>query len=157
MRPVRWRLRGDRHDAVADAADQEAREREVPEVVRAELQLEPVGGLRARDGHHARVVDQHVDVAFELGGERAHRRQVGEVEPAHGEVPVEFTDRVLALGGVAAGDDDTGAGCGQGARGLQPDAAVGAGDDERRARPGAGMSAVVHFMAPIIPAADMAR
>ncbi len=36
--------RGDRHDAVADLRQQQVREREVAEVVRADLQLEPVAG-----------------------------------------------------------------------------------------------------------------
>ena len=40
--------RGDGDDAVADLRQQEVREREVAEVVRADLQLEPVGGARAR-------------------------------------------------------------------------------------------------------------
>ncbi len=41
---------------------QQARgEGEVPEMIGADLQLEPVGGLPVRRCHHARVVDQQVE------------------------------------------------------------------------------------------------
>jgi hypothetical protein len=62
---------------------QQRREREVPEVIDAELHLEPVDGLALGDAHHAGVVDEHVDRL--VGGEDlrcrlAHRRQRAEVE-----------------------------------------------------------------------------
>jgi hypothetical protein len=79
-------------DAVAHAADgddpgtrdgqepikQQAGEREVTEMVGAELQLEAVLGGRLRRPHHARVVDQQVDAVVrgaQLVGRGAHGLQ----------------------------------------------------------------------------------
>ena len=65
-------------------AQEEAGEGEVAEVVGADLQLEAVGGLAPRRGHHAGVVDQQVEAGRrERLGEGAHRGQVGKVELRH--------------------------------------------------------------------------
>ena len=63
-------------------------EREVPEVVRAELQLEAVLRRAVRRGHQPGVVDQHVDRVGPRSGERAHGREVGEVERGERDVGV---------------------------------------------------------------------
>ena len=49
--------------AGGERVEQQAGEREVAEVVGAELELEAVGGLAARRHHHPGVVDQQVDAA----------------------------------------------------------------------------------------------
>ena len=76
------RAGGDLHDAVADVLEQQPGEREVAEVVGADLGLEPVLGAALGDGHHARVVDQDVDRLVPAVGERAHGGEVGEVQLA---------------------------------------------------------------------------
>ena len=66
------------------AGEQPGDEQEVAEVVRAELQLEPVVGGALRAGHDPGVGDEHVE---RPGGPRGSRRrradavQVGQVEP----------------------------------------------------------------------------
>ena len=61
-------------DAVAggERVEQQAGEREVAEVVGAELQLEAVRGHRARRHHHAGVVDEDVDARV-VGGDGGRR------------------------------------------------------------------------------------
>ena len=66
-----------------DVGQQQVGQREVAEVVGAELHLEAVLGAPLGDGHHAGVVDQDVEVALPRVGERADRGEVGEVERAH--------------------------------------------------------------------------
>ena len=61
---------------------QQVGQREVAEVVGAELHLEAVRGALLGHGHHAGVVDQDVEVALPGVGERAHGGEVGEVERA---------------------------------------------------------------------------
>jgi hypothetical protein len=58
------------------ALEEQPGQREVAELVGAELELESVGGLAARCGHDARVVDERVDPRMRL----AHPRR----ELAHG-------------------------------------------------------------------------
>src|SRR6202011_2199011 len=64
------------------AVQQQAGDREVAEVVSAELHLEAVLGGRLRGEHHARVVDQQVNVVvvgaklFGGGPNGVQRRQV---------------------------------------------------------------------------------
>ena len=124
-----------RHHAVGEDVEQQPGEGEVAEEVGADLHLEAVGGALLGDGHEAGVVDQHVDGAVELGGERAHRGQVGEVEPADvGAARGPVADRGGGLGalvGVAHGQDDVGAGADELAGGLEADPRVRAGDHER--------------------------
>ena len=53
------------------------------EVVGAELELEAVRGLSARRRHHARVVDQQVDLRMTLPhplGKRPDRIEIREIE-----------------------------------------------------------------------------
>ena len=127
------RAGGDGHDAVADVRQQEVRQRERTEVVRADLQLEAVGGAPARHGHDARVVDEDVQRLVPRGGEGAHRREVGEVQAAHLCRAVHRRGGGLAALGVADGEHDAGAGARELARRHGADAAVGAGDDRRAA------------------------
>jgi hypothetical protein len=124
------RAGGDHDDAVADPRQQQVREREVAEVVGADLHLEAVGGARLRDRHHAGVVDQDVDVALEAVGERVHRAEVGEVEPPDLGRARDRLRRGRAARLVAHREHDMSAGMAQLARGGEPDAAVGAGDDD---------------------------
>jgi hypothetical protein len=124
------RAGGDHDDAVADPRQQQVRKREVAEVVGADLHLEAVGGARLGDRHHAGVVDQDVEVAVEPVGELVHRAEVGEVEP-----PDLGQARNRLRGGraarlVAHREHDMSARPAQRARGGEPDAAVGAGDDD---------------------------
>ena len=79
---------GQRHDAriasLAQQRQQPGREREVAQMVRAQLQLETVGGFPAlRRRHHRRIVDQHVQAAMrpQQGiGEGLYGIQAGEVD-----------------------------------------------------------------------------
>ena len=110
------RARGDGHDAVADVRQEQVREREVAEVVGADLHLEAVGGAPLRDRHHAGVVDQDVEVAVPGVGERPHRGEVGEVELPDLGVPSIVAAAGAAPGDVADGEDDARAGAGRSAR-----------------------------------------
>src|SRR6202011_1881447 len=71
---------GDGDHASGDNVQQQVGQREVAEVVGAELELEAVDGARQRGDHHAGVVDQEVDVALPCCGEAAHGGDVREVE-----------------------------------------------------------------------------
>ena len=81
-------------------------------------------------GHHAGVVDEDVEVALPRVGEGVDGGEVGEVELAHLGLAVDGGRGRLALGDVADGEHDAGAGAAELASGGEADAAVGAGDDE---------------------------
>ncbi len=69
--------------------EQQPGQREVTEVVHAELQLEPVRGGRSRRRHHPGVVDQQIDVSVPVTQRRGgtpDRHQRGEVELLDGDV-----------------------------------------------------------------------
>ena len=134
---------------------QQAGQREVAEVVGAELQLEAVGGA-ARDRHHAGVVDQDVEVALQLVGEPAHRREVGEVEAAHVEVAVQLGDRVLPFA-VSRHATTTRAPAAPSARAASRPMPLFAPVTTNVRPPCDSMLSVVHFMGPIIAPADVAR
>jgi hypothetical protein len=68
----------------------------------------------------------------EAVGEGADAVEVGEVEFADLHV-VDAGERFLGGGAAAGGDDDVGAGAGEGAGGLEADAGVAAGDDRELA------------------------
>ena len=120
---------------------QQPGEREVTEVVGAELQLEPVGGRRLGRVHHAGVVDQQVDARVgggEFDSRRAHRGQRAEVQFVHGDVSArgQFPDaggRLLALGGVADRQHHPGAVGGEDSRVVIAETGIGAGDDSQSA------------------------
>ena len=79
-------------------------------------------------------------------GERAHRGEVGEVEPAHlGRARRSSAAALLALRGVADGEHDARAGAAERAGGGEADAAVGAGDDDGPAVEVGEDPAAVHF------------
>ena len=129
-RPEAVRARGDDDHAIAHVGQQQVGQREVAEVVGAELHLEAVLGALLGHGHHARVVDEDVEVALPRIGEGAHRGEVGEVELAHLGLAVDGGGGRLALGDVADGEHDARAGAAELTSGSEADAAVGAGDDE---------------------------
>ena len=124
------RARGDDDHAVAHVGQQQVGQREVAEVVGAELHLEAVLGALLGDGHDAGVVDEDVEVALPRVGEGVDGGEVGEVEPAHLGLAVDGGGGRLALGDVADGEHDARAGAAELASGGEADAAVGAGDDE---------------------------
>ena len=113
-----------------DVGQQQVGQREVAEVVRAELHLEAVLGALLGDGHHAGVVDEDVEVALPRVGEGVDGGEVGEVELAHLGLALDGGRGRLALGEIADGEDDVRAGAAELASGGEADAAVGAGDDE---------------------------
>jgi hypothetical protein len=63
--------------------EQQVGEREMPELVGAELQLKAVGGAGQWRHHHAGVVDQQGDLTVRRRGELAHGPEPGQVEFAH--------------------------------------------------------------------------
>ncbi len=100
----------------------------------ADLQLKPVCGASFGDGHDPGVVDEDVDRAFPAVGERAHRRQICEIERAHLGITGDLRGDPLAFLKVANGEDDMRAGAGEHAGGLQAEAAGGAGHHHHTAR-----------------------
>src|SRR4029077_11797978 len=68
------------------AIEQQSGQREMAEVIGAELHLETVGGETIRDRHDAGVVAEHVErlmAHVERVGETADRREVGKIERHH--------------------------------------------------------------------------
>jgi pimeloyl-ACP methyl ester carboxylesterase len=121
--------RGDRHDASGHMLEHQVGEREVAEVVGAELQLKAVGGPRQRRDHHAGVVDQQIDLALPALSERPHGGQVTEIQGTELNGSGHASGRAGALLGVAAGEDDARPVLGESRCGGAADAAVGPGDD----------------------------
>src|SRR5437667_258020 len=124
--------------AAGHPVEQQAGEREVGEVVGAELELEPVACKLPRLGSHdARVVDEQVEAIVcprEPLREPANRSEAAKVERANLDLRARHTglDRAggfRSLLGVADGEDDARAGAGEPARGEEADAAVGTCDD----------------------------
>ena len=122
--------RGDGDDAAGDVLQQQVGEREVAEMVGAELQLEAVRRPDQRRDHHAGVVDQQVDLAVPAGRERTHRLQACR-DPVRGPrwCRASSPAAVSALVGVADGEHDARALGGERLGGGAADAAVGPGDD----------------------------
>jgi CheY-like chemotaxis protein len=126
-----------RRAARDDPVEQQAGEQVVPEVVRAELDLEPV--LRhAALAREAGVVDEAVDRELareQLAGARAHRREVAEVErheldPIVAGLAAERLDDRQRLRLRAARRDDVRASPRELERRDLADAAACSGDDE---------------------------
>ena len=115
----------------------------VPEVVDAELQLEPVGRASFVDRHQACVVDEQVEplvLRLETVGEGGHRGQVGQVElPDIDQRGRHLTQQLPAGGlgpaGVAASQYDPGAAGGEHPGDLEAEARVGARHDGEAAGP----------------------
>src|SRR5262245_42798050 len=113
--------RAHRYDAARSALQQRRREQaghqEMAEVVRAELQLEPVRGLRERARHDARIVDEDVKSAVsrkEAIGKATDVLQRPELELF--DLDVLVTGRAADAGGdrlpfgdIAGGEDHVGA------------------------------------------------
>ena len=109
-------------------------------MVRAKLQLEPVGSAPEGSGHHARVVHEKIDsvvIAVDPRCECADAREGCEVEVAQLYIRVRDTGTKsgrgnLCLGSITISEYDGGTGGRQCASGLQPDAA-GRSSDHRDA------------------------
>ena len=117
------------HHAVGEVRQQQVGQREVAQVVGAELGLEAVLGAALGDVHDAGVVDEQVQVAVPGVGELAYGGEVGQVEPADLHAAVHRRGCGFAALGVPYGEDDVGARGGQGRGGGESEAAVGAGHD----------------------------
>ena len=131
-------LRRHPRSALLQQGQQPGDERDVAEMVGAELQLETVrGGLAVRRGHDARVVDQQVDrtpIGAQRLGERADRVQAGQVEALQGDVRVrgclaDRRHRGLTFGGVADRQHELSARRGEPDRDLETDAVAAPGED----------------------------
>ena len=129
----------DGHDAGAgrreQAVEQQAGQREVAEMIGAELQLEPVLGGRLRRVHHPCVVDQQVDLVV-LARSASAAARTDSRDPRSSSwtllgagVADDQFGRGLALLEVAYGEHDVGALPGERAGGLIAEPGVGAGDD----------------------------
>jgi hypothetical protein len=112
------------------------------QVVGAELQLETVaGGLAVWWGHDTRIVDQNVDgvaCAVEAVAEGGDRGEAAEVDLFEGHVCLGrrypyVVERLGALAGIAADQDDAGAVLGEHPRGLVAEASSCPGDNGRLA------------------------
>ena len=134
------------HDARGLRAQQRGQQvrgqREVAEVVDAELHLEAVHGAALGNRHHAGVVHQDVDPV--VGGERCGPRPRAPTRANRGRGGRPRARRRMGLadallGGrglllVARRHHDVRAGSGQRAGGLEAEASVGAGDDRQSSR-----------------------
>jgi len=135
------RLRDDSALALAgsELGQELPRQREVTEVVHAELHLEAVGRLLSRDGHHAGVVTEHVDAVVGLTdvlGEGRDAVEVGQVthvdvERAAADGPADIRRGRLAALRAPTRHHDRRARLGERLRPLVAEAAVGPGDDHR--------------------------
>jgi hypothetical protein len=116
---------------------------EMAEMIGAELPLVTLGGgLPVRDGHHARVVDQQVQLLAagqEPGGEALDAGEVGQVElgqlrPAARRLGAEPLQRRRPAGAVPGAQQHPGTLAGQLQHRLIAQAGVAAGDQGRPAR-----------------------
>ena len=157
------RRRTDDDDPIGQPRQQQVGQREVAQVVGGDLGLEPVDRAREGHRHHAGVVDEDVDVPDFLR-ERAHRLQVGDVEPAYIDAPPQLAGDRSPLLRVPHGQDDLRPERGEDPSRLQTDAAAGPRDDEpasvlaRHLHPGSGASAAGHQALDVLDgAADLDR
>jgi hypothetical protein len=128
------RARGDRDDASGDARQQQIREREVAQVVGAELQLKAIGGAAQRRNHDPGVVDQQVDLTIPARGKRPDRGEAGEVEFAYLGLAGDARGRRVTLLEVAHGQRHLRARRRQDPRCRPADTAVRAGNDHAPVR-----------------------
>jgi hypothetical protein len=131
----------DVHDASSRRRGQEiqqmARQREVPEMIHAELQLESVFGERLGWDHHPRIVDEYIQTRFlpddlRRGLDGLEARQV-EGYPDQIRVRVLPADPLqcpspLLLG--ATSHQDAGTPPGEDTRGFESNAGIGSGHEE---------------------------
>src|SRR5699024_5066425 len=120
---------GDGDHAADDLRQQQVGQREVAEVVGAELELEAAGRATQRRDHQPGDVDQQVDGAVDAAGEEPHGGEVGEVEVAHLGLAGHGGGGGGPLVHIAHGQHDASAVLGEDAGGDAADAAVGTGDD----------------------------
>jgi hypothetical protein len=109
----------------------------VPDVVRADLQLEAVGGRAVRRDHDAGVVHEHVDPVVpraQLLDRPPDVGEVGQVERQHldvdvGQLLAQPGERVVGLLRVPRGDGQARAGPPQLESGVEPEPSGDTGDD----------------------------
>ncbi len=107
------------------------------EVIGPDLHLETVGRPPQRHRHDTGVVDQDVDTLVpgtRLVGERTDRREIRQVQTAHGRAVAEVGRDRLTLGDIAAGEHHLGTGPRQRPGGLRTESAVGPRHDHRASR-----------------------
>jgi hypothetical protein len=132
---IRSRARAwNRLDAVHEPVDQQAGQREVAEVVDAEVTFKAVGGDVPAKREQPGVVDQQRHRLVDSSREGPHRCKRSEVEPAYLDVSRHRRCRALAFGHVAASEDHPTAGPSQLSGRHQPEPAVRSGDDRRTSR-----------------------
>lgn len=100
----------------------------MPEVVRAHVRLETVGGPGQRHAHDAGVVHQYVD-RFHRIREGPHTGEVGKIEGTHLDVTGHVGGDATGLVDGAARDHDAVARSGEGGRRRRAHTAVAARDD----------------------------
>jgi hypothetical protein len=120
--------------ALRQLVQQQPGQREVGEVVHAELQLVALHGRAPRRHHHARVVHQHVHLGH-AGREGADRVEVGEIQLPHLDPGVRVVGEHVVpcgrpLGRITGGHDHLGVEAGECPGGLETESAVRAGDHE---------------------------
>ena len=119
--------------------EQQPAQREMAQVVDAELQLEAVGGDPVRRHHDPGVVDQQVDALAggpDLCGRRADRPQRGQIQRHHPDIGsrrrgTDPGDRVVCLALVPAAEEQPRAPLREHPRRLEADAGVAPGDHSR--------------------------
>ena len=121
---------GDGHHSIGHVRQQQVGEREVAEVVGADLQLKAIGSTPFGCPHHPSVVDQHAQLTLPALGEGAYRGEVGKIELANLTVAGNGLGGRFALGNVPNGEDDMCTGLCERPCGREPNPAVGAGDDD---------------------------
>src|SRR5690625_1651828 len=108
--------------------EQQSRQRERPEEIRAEVTLEAVGGQLPRLVHDPGVVDQDVDDGIagpQFVGAVAHRRQLADIQAHHVDIGAGNRPQNVLAGrggrvGVAAGEHHGGTQPCKSARGFEP-------------------------------------
>jgi hypothetical protein len=119
------------------AIEQQAGQREAPQVIDADMPLESIMGFGSGHQNRRRVVHQQVqalETCMEICGKLLDRCQVRLVhyhgfDMGVGYLTFNFPDRDFGLGRVAYRHDDMGSRKGQGGADLQAEPAIGAGDD----------------------------
>jgi hypothetical protein len=122
--------RGDGDNPISQVRKQQVAEREVAEVICSDLQLEAVGRTPLGCSHDAGVVDQHTELSLPPVRESVYGGEIGKIQLANLAIARNGFCCGLALSDIAYGKHDMRASVRERPRCRQPDAAVGAGDDE---------------------------
>ena len=121
---------GDGHHSIGHVRQQQVGEREVTEVVGADLQLKAISSTPFRCPHHPSIVDQHAQLTLPALGEGAYRGEVGKIELANLTVARNGLGGRFALGNIPNGEHDMCTGLCKRPCGREPNPAVSAGDDD---------------------------